>query len=170
MELNEIRHLLHLLQLEDLTPAQILSSMGGIYLSANAISDQEEAVTIVKAFQAVKTPTLGALIPNTCTIEVKPGEAGVVGVFAPTVNKSYALYAADVTNAGVGSLTVDFGLTDGAGLFVKLASASPSATAINAFDFKREIFFDSSVYPAFRVTTGTVADAVIQIVIGEVVQ
>jgi hypothetical protein len=170
MELNEIRHLLHLIKIEDLTPAQITSAMGGIYLSTNALSEQEESVTIVKTFQAVKVPTLGAMIPGSTAAVSKPGETGTVKIFTPTANKTYKLLAVDCT-AGPGTVEVDFGLVDTLGQFVKLASSGSLTSGSSiSFDYRNDIQFDSGMIPAFIVTTGTAANAIVGLAYGELVQ
>ena len=92
-------------------------------------------------------------------------------LFTPTANKSYALYAADITNAGGAPLSVQFGLTDGTGKFVMMGTqAVVSPTEVVGVTWYAQVFFDSSVYPAFKVVSGTVGDASVQISIGEVVQ
>ena len=170
MEHNQIRNLLHLIQLTDLTPAQIEAAMGGIFLSENSIVDQNETVSIVKAVQAVKTPTLGALIPNTCVIVTRTADSGILPLFTPVANKSYVLYAADVHNTGVNPGVISIGYTDPtSALFVTLVSVTAQPTGITAFPLT-PVFFDSGVPIAMSFISGTAADHAVSIVYGEVVQ
>ena len=170
-ESNEVRNQLHTIQVENLTPAQISSAAGGVYLSRNEQSTQLDTQCIVKSFQSVKAPTLGALIPNTCTINSRVGDSGIVPIFTPTDNKSYALYAADATNAGVGSMVVNFGFTNAAAdKFVKLAEASPGSVLTANFLMPGATFFDSSAPLALMIVSGTAAECIVSVMIGEVVQ
>jgi hypothetical protein len=169
-ESNEVRNQLHTIQIENLTPAQIESAAGGVYLSRNEQGTQLDTQCIVKSFQSVKVPTLGALIPNTCAISQSIGTAGFTSPLTPDTNKSYALYGADVGAQG-GTVQVDFGLLDGTGRFILLAvSGSLSDGSTGALDYRHPVFFDSDVVPAFRVNAGTVEHAVCGIAYGEVVQ
>jgi len=169
MEHNQIRNMLHLITIADLTPAQIEAAMGGIFLSSNSLEDQEETVEIVKTFQAVKVPTLGTLIPGSTAAVSTIGEAGVVKFFTPADNKSYILLGADCAALG-GTVVVDFGLVAGA-QFIKLASSGQVLNGdTSSFDYRNNILFDSGMVPAFRVTTGTVNHALLGLAYGEVVQ
>lgn len=169
--MSEIREPLITTTITDLTPATFASSVGRVYLSKPMIANQEDAVRIIDTWKSVHVPTVGALIPNTSAIHSKVGEAGIVTLFTPTANKSYALYAADITNAGGAPLSVQFGLTDGTGKFVMMGTqAVVSPTEVVGVTWYAQVFFDSSVYPAFKVVSGTVGDASVQISIGEVVQ
>jgi len=169
--MTEIREPLITTTITDLTPAIFASSVGRVYLSKPMIANQEDAVRIIDAWKSVHVPTAGALIPNTCSTVGKVGEAGFVPLFTPLVNKSYAIYAADFT-AGGGTVAGDFGLLDSTtGQFVKLASSgSLSIGNSAAFDFRHEVFFDSGVVPAFKVTSGTEGHAICGLAYGEVVQ
>lgn len=170
-ESNEVRNQLHTIQVENLTPAQIASAAGGVYLSRNEQGTQLDTQCIVKSFQSVKVPTLGAVIPNSCTSVTKVGEGAPTAFFNPTVNKTYILLAADVTASG-GTIAVSFGLINTVtGQFVKLASSGSMAdTANNAFDFRHDVYFDSTMVPAILPTSGTPAHAVCGLAYGEVVQ
>ena len=62
---DEVRNQIHLIKIEDLTPAQIESAAGGVYLSKNELNNQNDTQNIVDSFRSVKVPTLGTLIPQT---------------------------------------------------------------------------------------------------------
>ena len=184
--MTEIREPLITTTITNLTPATFASSVGRVYLSTPMIPNQEDAVKIIDAWQSVHVPTLGslipqttaihsiagtALIPTTSAIHSKVGEAGIVTIFTPTANKSYALYTADITNAGGAPLSVQFGVTDGTGKFVMMGvQADVAPTTVIGVTWYAQVFFDSSVYPAFKVISGTVGDVSVQISVGEVVQ
>ena len=168
--MSEIREPLITTTITDLTPQTLASSVGRVYLSKPMMANQEDAVKIRDTWQSVHLPTSGALIPGSCTALAIPGTAGIVTLFVPSPNKSYALYAADFTAAG-GTVAGDFGLVATTGEFIKLAAVgSVTLGNTSAFDFRHAVFFDSGVYPAFRVTSGTANHAICGIVYGEVVQ
>ena len=168
--MSEIREPLITTTITNLTPQTLASSVGRVYLSKPMMANQEDAVKIRDTWQSVHLPTSGALIPGSCVALAIPGQPGITALFTPEPNKSYALYAADFTAAG-GTVAGDFGLLAVSGEFVKLAnSGSQSLGNTGAFDFRHEVYFDSGVYPAFRVTSGTDNHAICGIVYGEVVQ
>ena len=168
--MSEIREPLITTTISNLTPATFASSVGRVYLSKPMIANQEDAVRIIDTWKSVHVPTAGAMIPNTTNIHTRTGDSGIITMFTPTANKSYALYAADVTNGGGAPLSAVFGLSNGS-KFVQLgqvAIAPPAETA--AFSWYAPVFFDSDHYPAFKITSGTAGDASVQIVVAEVVQ
>jgi len=142
-----VREQLNTLTLDDLTPAQIQSALGQTYSNQEQAPDHENAVELVRAHRAVHAPTYGVAIPNTHTIVEKVGDSGIIAVFTPTTNKTYVVVGASAQNLGAGSMTVEFGLTDGSGGFVKLAQASPSAAATEYIGRAPTVTFDSGVYP-----------------------
>jgi hypothetical protein len=167
---NEVRNQLHTLQVENLTPAQIESAAGGVYLSRNEDSTLLDTQSIVKSFQAVKLPTLGALIPNTCVIVSRTADSGILPLFTPIVNKSYVLYAADVLNSGGVPGEINLGYTNAANdkfVTIKAIGANPGATT--AFEIT-PVFFDSGAPIGIRMTSGTASDHTVSILYGEVVQ
>ena len=169
MASHQIRDLVHTIKSSDLTPAQIEAAFGEIYLSKDTIQNQMESQEIVQQFQTVKCPTYSASIPNTSVIANKPGDSGIIPVFLPTANKTYQLICADVENAGGSSATIVIGYTDG-GSFVQLNSVSIAGGATGIFTLRNAYTFDSSVYPAFLVTSGTAADVTVNMVYSELVQ
>jgi len=170
MSNTQIRDLVHLIKSEDLTPAQIKSAFGEIYLSNDSISNQLESQEIVDQVRVVKAPFFGQHIPNTSQIAARVGDSGIMYFFLPSANKTYEFIAADVTNTGSGSVTVEFGVTNGAD-FIKMDVESPSAGGGQAgFDARQLRYFDSDVYPAFLVTSGTAGDVVGQLAYAEVIQ
>lgn len=171
MSNNSVRDQLHLLTLDDLTQQQIKSALGKTYSNQGQAEDHSNAVDLVKAHQAVHAPTYGVAIPNTHTIVEKVGDSGIIPVFTPTTNKTYTLVAASAANLGAGSMTVVFGLTDASGGFVKLSEVTPSAGGGSSFASRDPgITFDSGVYPAFQVTSGTAAQCTVSMAYAELVQ
>lgn len=166
---TQIRDLVHTIKSKDLTPGQIESAFGEIFLSKDTITNQMESQEIVTQFQVVKCPTFGTPIPNTSVIVQKTGDSGIITIYNPEVNKTYQLIGADVTNAGGSSMTISIGLTDGA-TFMSLNQVTLAGGAIGNFNLRNAYTFDSSVYPACLVTLGTAGDAVIQMAYSEMVQ
>lgn len=166
---HQIRDLVHTVKSSDLTPAQIESAFGEIYLSKDTIPNQMESQEIVQQFQSVKAPTFGCSIPNTTQIVNKPGENGVVAIYTPTANKTYQLIAADAENAGTGSVTVIIGYTDG-GTFVRINEITVGAGDTGIYNLRNAYTFDSNVYPALLVTSGTAADITVNMVFSELIQ
>ncbi len=166
-----VREQLNTLTLDDLTQIQIKSALGKTFSNQEQAADHENAVDLVKAHQAVHAPTYGVAIPNTHTIVEKVGDSGIIKVFTPTTNKTYSLVAASAANLGAGSMTVVFGLTDNSGGFVKLSEVTPSAGGGSSFASRESgITFDSDVFPAFQVTSGTAAQCTVSMVYAELVQ
>jgi len=169
--MSDIREPLITTTLTELKAQTIASSVGRVYLSKPMIANQEDAVRIIDAWRSVHVPTAGALIPNTCKSASVIGAPVPTALFSPTVNKSYSLYAADISAEG-GTVTGTFGILDTAtNLFVKLASSgSLSSGNSSAFDFRHEVFFDSGCVPAIQVNSGTVTHLICSIIYGEIVQ
>ena len=165
-----VREQVNTLTLDDLTAIQIKSALGKTFSNQEQAPDHANAVDLVKAHQAVHVPTYGVAIPGTHTIVTKPGDSGIIPMFIPSSNKTYVMVGASVANGGVGSATVEMGLTDGAGSFVKVANSSPAAGATEYIGRAPTITFDSDVYPAFRVTSGTAATCTVSMVYAQLVQ
>ena len=171
MSNHQIRDLVHTIKSADLTPAQIESAFGEIYLSKDTITNQMESQEIVQQFQSVKCPTYGAHIPNTGKIVQVQGDSGIVKIFTPEDNKSYVLLAASATNVGSGSVNVRLGLANDSGEFVLISAATPTASGgVGGFDTRNVFTFDSSLYPAIEVNTGTAADVEVVMAYAELVQ
>lgn len=168
---NQIRDLVHTIKSTDLTPTQIANGFGEIFLSKDTISNQLEVQEIVEMMRSVKVPMFGQSIPNTTRIQTRAGDSGVIPIIQfPEDNKTYAMLAADAVNAGSGAVNVSLGYFDGAN-FVKISEATPSSSGgIGGFNLRNAFTFDSTVYPAFLVTSGTASDVVINLVYCEVVQ
>lgn len=167
---NQVRDLFHLVKSEDLTGSQIKQGFGEIFLSKDTIDNQMITQEIVNQVASVKAPFYGSQIPNSAVIVQKSGDGGLEPVFTPGDNKTFQIMAADVLNAGAAPVSVDFGVMDGNGIFVKLANVTPAAGNQNAIELRNLFYFDSSVFPAFQVISGTPSDAIIQVAYAEVVQ
>lgn len=166
---NQIRDLVHTIKTSDLTPAQISAAFGEIYLSRDTIENQLESQEIVTQSRLVKSPFYGQHIPNTAQIVDLAGDSGIQPFFTPDSNKTYEFMGADVMNQGVSNLDVAFGLTDGV-LFLQLDNQVPVGSQQLPFDPKGLRYFDSSVYPAILVLSGTGSDAMAQLAYAEVIQ
>ena len=167
---KQIRDLVHTIKSKDLTGSQIESAFGEIFLSRDTIPNQLEAQEIVAQVQIVKSPYYGVAIPNTTQIISLTGDSGVVPFFTPASNKTYSLIAADLVNGSGAGMTGVLGLYDGTN-FVKISEATPSSGGgQGGFNLRNAFTFDSSVYPALLITSGTAAQAVAQIAICELVQ
>jgi len=169
MSNTQIRDLVHLIKSEDLTPAQIKDSFGEIYLSKDTISNQLESQEIVDQVRIVKAPFFGQHIPNSAAIVSKVGDSGIMSFFVPSSNKTYEFIAADFTNIGSGSVTVQFGVSDGVD-FIKMDSDTLASNGQAGVEARALRYFDSSVFPAFVVVNGTAGDVVGQLAYAEVVQ
>ena len=169
MASHQIRDLVHTIKSSDLTPAQIESAFGEIYLSKDTIQNQMESQEIVQQFQIVKAPTFGCSIPNTTQIVNKQGDGGIVAIYTPTTNKTYQLIAADAENAGTGSVTVIIGYTDG-GTFIRINEITIGAGEVGSFTLRNAYTFDSNVYPAMLIPSGTAADVTVNMAYSELVQ
>ena len=167
---KQIRDLVHTIKSKDLTPAQIEQAFGEIFLSSDTIPNQLEAQEIVSQVQTVKSPFFGAAIPNTAVIHQRAGDTGIVPFFTPDANKTYGLLGADLTNGSGGTMKGVLGMYDGTN-FVYLSEISPAGGGeTKAFELQNAFTFDSSVYPAFLILSGTASDAVGQIAVCELVQ
>lgn len=167
----DMRQQLNTLTLGNLTPQNIKAALEGSYANDEQKPNQADAVTLTDAYKVVHAPTYGVAIPNTHTIVEKVGDSGIIPVFTPTTNKTYILVGASAQNLGAGSMTVVFGLTDASGGFVKLSEVSPSAGGDSDYAARAPgITFDSGVYPAFQVTSGTAAQCTVSLCYAELVQ
>lgn len=169
MSSHQIRDLVHTIKSKDLTPAQIEQAFGEIFLSKDTIENQIESQEIVSQFQIVKAPTFGCSIPNTSKIAAKAGEGGLVAIITPEANKTYQLIAVDAVNAGAGNITVALGYSNG-GDFVRINTITIASGAFGSFTTRNAYTFDSSVFPAFLVTSGTAGDLVVNMAYSELVQ
>ena len=133
------------------------------------MANQEDAVRIRDAWQSVHLPTAGCSIPNTTRIVTKAGDGGPQTILVPTVNKTYAILAVDLVNNGANPMTVSLGYYDGT-TFVTLNVITVAGTATGSFTTRNAYTFDSSVYPAFIVTSGTAGDAAVSMAYSELVQ
>ena len=172
MKLSDVRKQLHTLQVENLTGAQIKSAAGEMFLSLDALVSQHDAQDIVKTYKAVKTPTYGQPIPGTFRIIEKVGEGGAVSLLGPTVlssNKAFTITALSGTAIG-GAVTVNFGYFDGS-TFCKFAALTISDGDTNTVDLSTtSMQFDSNVYPAILVTSGTASNLTVTMAYAETVQ
>ena len=166
---TQIRDLVHTIKSKDLTPGQIESAFGEIYLSKDTITNQMEAQEIVTQFQVVKAPTFGATIPNTTAIAQVTADSGLIAILVPTINKTYVLLGVDAINNGLGSISVSFGYSNG-GDFVTLNQITLATTETGTFNTRNAYTFDSSCYPTILVTNGAAADLTVQMVYAELVQ
>ncbi len=165
----QIRDLVHLVKSEDLTPAQIKQAFGEIYLSKDTIQNQLESQEIVEQARTVKAPFYGQHIPNTAQIVELIGDSGIQAFFTPEANKTYEFIAADALNSGGSNVDVAFGLTDGV-LFVQLDNQVVLGAGQNPFAAQALRYFDSNVYPAMLVLSGTGSDVIGQLAYAEVIQ
>ena len=167
--MSEIREPLITTTITDLTAQTLASSVGRVYLSKPMMANQEDAVRIRDAWQSVHLPTAGCSIPNTTRIVTKAGDGGPQTILVPTVNKTYAILAVDLVNNGANPMTVSLGYYDGT-TFVTLNVITVAGTATGSFTTRNAYTFDSSVYPAFIVTSGTAGDAAVSMAYSELVQ
>ena len=166
----QIRDLFHLISSEDLTANQIKLGFGPIKLSQDSINNQLVTQEIVSQVQSVKSPFFGSPLPGSFVIVSTVGDVGIVPVFTPVTNKTYCIEAASCTNIGPsGTIDIEFGYTDGA-LFVLVSKAQISAGITSAFDTRGYKTFESNVFPAFIITSGTAGDAEVNMAYAEVVQ
>ena len=166
---TQIRDLVHTIKSKDLTPGQIESGFGEIFLSKDTITNQMESQEIVAQMQVVKVPTFGSSIPNTTRIVTKVGDSGIVPLFVPEANKTYQLIGSDVANTGSGSMNVVLGLYNGTN-FMQLNQITVASSATGIFNTRNAYTFDSGVYPAVLITIGTASDALFQLTYSELVQ
>ena len=167
--MSEIREPLITTTITDLTAQTLASSVGRVFLSKPMMANQEDAVKIRDAWQSVHLPTAGCSIPNTTRIVTKAGDGGPQTILVPTVNKTYAILAVDLVNNGANPMTVSLGYYDGT-TFVTLNVITVAGTATGSFTTRNAYTFDSSVYPAFIVTSGTAGDAAVSMAYSELVQ
>jgi len=136
------------------------------------LASAKQSIEIVQHWQKIHAPAYGAPIPNTSVVSVVTGDSGIlpVGGVIPGANKTYLCTGADMLNNGTGTLSASLGLSDGVN-FVTLAKISSlGAGGQGAFDMPANVYFDSSVYLAFLITSGTAAEAGLQAAYTEVVQ
>lgn len=159
--------------------AQSFNIVGGrVFPDINATTDFMDLVKIVDAYRATHNPNYGTHIPNSAKISFQEGVAGITkfkDVLTGTTDlfedrKTYKVMAMDVTNLGLGAITVDLGIVNSTGDFVKISSTSPGSGAQASVDIKSLTTFDSSVQPAFIVSSGFPADAFMQIAYAELTQ
>ena len=132
-----IRDQIHLIKTEDLTGPQIKTTSGKVFLSKNAIQEQDEIVEIVSTVKAVKAPFYGTPIPGQFEITEAPGNLidTDVNIVTPTANQTYELLAASVNNVDpTNAVEADLILTDGSKTVKLASSGSVAAGAENTFD------------------------------------
>ena len=161
--------------------AQSFNIVGGrVFPDINATTDFMDLVAIVEAYRATHNPNYGTHIPNSAKVDFQEGTAGLTkfkdnarGTGTNDLfqdKKTYKVMAVDVTNLGLAAITVDFGVANANGDFVKISSTSPGSGAQVSVDIKELTTFDSSVQPAFIVSSGFPADAFVQIAYAELTQ
>jgi len=174
---STVRDELHTLTLEDVTGEQFKTAIGKVYLGpVSEIATQDDCIQMVKAFQAVHTPTMGQSIPGSATIErVTAPDSDVFTVHKPASNEVYQLNAAQLVNAHAAApATVSLVLVNADGTFVtisKVENASPSAvTPRYAFGTRSRITYDDTVWLGAIVESGTATDQTVSIASIKVVQ
>lgn len=156
--------------LDDLTAEIVKSSGGRIFVDTKEDRNLQDIHFLIEAWRGVHAPTYGALIPNTSEIRTKVGTGGDGAIFTPSPNVSYEWGACSITNAGgAAPIEIEISLTDGASYVVieTVAIAPSTTTSLAGANLPN---FDSTVYPYFRVISGTAGDANIGIAIGKIVQ
>jgi len=151
---------------------------GRVFPDLGSTQDFLDLTKIVEAYRSTHNPNYGTHIPNSAKISFQEGVAGLTkfkDTLTGTIDlfedkKTYKVMAMDVTNLGLGAITVDLGVVNSVGDFVKLSSTSPGSGAQASMDIKELTTFDSSVQPAFIVSSGFPADAFVQIAYAELTQ
>jgi len=153
---------------------------GRVFPDLGSTQDFLDLTKIVEAYRSTHNPNYGTHIPNSAQIGFQEGASGVnkfkdnaTGTGANDLfvdKKTYKVIAMDVTNLGLGAITVDLGVVNSIGDFVKISSTSPGSGAQVRMDIKDLTTFDSSVQPAFIVSSGFPADAYVQIAFAEITQ
>ena len=172
-----IRDQIHTITTEDITAPQIKTTSGRVYLSQDAIQEQDEIVDIVSTVRAVKVPFYGQAIPGQFEITATPGAVldTEVNIVSPTANQTYQILAVDVKNIGpTGTIDAELYISDGASK-VKLAEevTGVAAGAQSAFDLSNNggsIFFTKELYISGVPTAGTPAFCQFQVAWCKVVQ
>lgn len=156
--------------LDNLTAEIVKSSGGRIFVDSKENKNLEDIHFLIEAWRGVHAPTYGALIPNSSEIHTKVGTGGDGAIFTPSPNVSYDWAACSVTNSGgAAPIEIEIALTDGAAIVaIETVAVAPSTTTSLAGANLPN--FDSTVYPYFRVVSGTAADALIAIAVGKIVQ
>ena len=167
---NQIRDLVHTIKSTDLTPAQIQSAFGEIFLSKDTIENQLETQEIVAQVRMVKMPTYGVHIPNTATITRTTGSSGTFDLVSPTSNKSYKILAISVESSAADPNPVQAGLYDGQSDFVAFFQGEAIPSGVTAIPDCQNVTFDSTIYPAAIIESGTVTDYTFRIAFAEIVQ
>jgi hypothetical protein len=174
---TRIRDMVQTTTISDLTPIEISSVSGPIYLNKAEIRNQVETIEIVKAFQAVHTPTFGAPIVGTFDISTSSGAIldTEVNLVNPSANQTYKLLAASMLNiAPTGSAeSGDLYLSDGLGSVVKLATVSSLAAAgEETFDLSKvdPIYFTKDIHLSGVPTAGNPVFCTFKVAFCKVVQ
>ena len=174
---STVRDELHTLTLDDVTPAQLKTAVGKVFIGpVSEIATQVDCVSMVDAFRAVHTPTMGQSIPGTATIvaETAP-DSDVFTVHKPSSNEVYQLNAAQLVNAHAATpATVALVLVNAAGELVtisKVENGPPSAvTPRSAFGTRSRITYDDTVWLGAIVESGSATDQTVSIASIQVVQ
>jgi len=174
---STVRDELHTLTLDDVTPTQLQSAIGKVYIGPVAeIGTQNDCIQIVDAFRAVHTPTMGQSIPGTAEIfsDTAP-DSDVFTVHKPSAGEVYQLNAAQLVNAHAAApSTVALVLVNASGATVaisKVENASPSAVNPRyAFGTRSRITYDNTVWLGAIVESGTATDQTVSVASIKVVQ
>jgi len=175
--MSEISNQLKSQTLGDVSASSFGTVGGRVFPDLGATADFLDLIKIVDAYRATHNPNYGTHIPGSGAMSFQEGAAGIntfKDLAAPTDDlflpkKTYKLLGMSVTNLGSGSLSVDCGITNGSD-FIKLSNVSPGGGAENNVDMREFNTFESKVQPAFIVTSGTPADAYVQIAYAELTQ
>jgi len=174
--MTKIRDMVQTTTIGDLTPSTISSVSGPIYLNKAEVNNQLQTIEIVKAFQAVHTPTFGAPIVGTFDLAVGPGVSinDEVNIVSPTSNQTYQLLGASLTNINpAGTCTGDLILSNGSEWVILTKSgtiAASTETPFNLSDQCGPIYFTNSLYIAGVPTAGTAIQMHFKVVYCKVVQ
>ena len=167
---NQIRDLVHTIKSTDLTPAQIQSAFGEIFLSKDTIENQLETQEIVEMTRSVKTPYYGKHIPGSAVLEEQQGSTGVVKMVSVPGNRTYKVLACSVDNGG-NVANVRVGLTDTDATFLACVFAGDvAATDVTPIPELVGVTFDQESIPAFIATSGTPDDLTFTLAYCEIIQ
>ncbi len=174
---STVRDELHTLTLDDVTPEQLKSAIGKVFIGpVSEINTQDDCNQIVKSYRSVHTPTMGQSIPGTAVIaEETAPDSDVFTVHKPAAGEVYQLNAAQLVNAHSSApSTVALVLVDTSDDVVtisKVENASPSSvTPRNAFSLRVPVTYDDQVFLGAIVESGTATDQTVSIASIKVVQ
>jgi len=174
--MTRIRDLVQTTTISDLTPSTISSVSGPIFLNRGEVKNQAETIEIVKAFQAVHTPTFGAPIVGTFDLVATPGVSinDIVDIVSPSANQTYQLLGATLNNVNpAGTCTGDLILYNGNDWVILTKSGTITAATETPFDLSDQcgpIYFTKDMYLGGVPTAGTAAQMQFKVVFCKVVQ